>query len=125
MMMRDIFLVALGGAAGSAARYVVSRYVGATVVSAFPWPTFAVNVIGCLIIGMLSALVSSGTLTPPMKLLLVTGFCGGFTTFSTFAGENLSLMRAGSMLLAALYVGLSVACGIIAAYVGMRIVRCL
>ena len=122
-MIREILLVALGGAVGSAARYVVSRYVGETVASVFPWPTFAVNIVGCLIIGLLSTLVSAGTLTPAMKLILITGFCGGFTTFSTFANENLSLMRTGDMLVAALYIGLSMICGIIAAYVGMKIGR--
>ncbi len=71
----------------------------------------------------MSSLVSAGALTPTMKLLLITGFCGGFTTFSTFANENLSLMRTGDMLVAALYIGLSVICGIIAAYVGMKIGR--
>lgn len=122
-MMRDILFVAFGGAAGSAARYVLSRYIGEALCSGFPWPTFVVNVAGCLVIGVLSGLVSSDALPLSLRLLLITGFCGGFTTFSTFASENLMLLRAGNVLYTSLYIGASVTCGILAAYAGMRIVR--
>jgi CrcB protein len=115
-MIRNILLVALGGAFGSAGRYLVSRLME----SSFPWGTLTVNVVGSLLIGLLVGLVSRGAVSPEMKLLLVTGFCGGFTTFSTFANESFGMMRTGDMLLAALYIGGSVAMGIIAVWIGIN-----
>ena len=72
--------------------------------TSFPWGTFLVNIIGSLLIGFLVGFVSKGVLSPEMKLLLVTGFCGGFTTFSTFASESFGMMKAGDALQMALYV---------------------
>ena len=116
-MLRNIILVALGGAVGSVCRYLLSGINTAS----FPWGTFAVNILGSLLIGLLVGLVSKGVLSPEMKLLLVTGFCGGFTTFSTFANESFGMMKAGDALLIALYVGASVVVGILAVWLGMNI----
>jgi fluoride exporter len=88
--MMQFLLVALGGAAGAVLRY------GATLVlkpSVFPWATFAVNIAGCFIIGLLYGLASRQALLPAHWLLLATGFCGGFTTFSAFSYENLQLLQ--------------------------------
>ena len=74
-----------------------------------------------MIIGLLVGLVSKGIVSPEMKLLLVTGFCGGFTTFSTFANESFSMMKAGDALQMALYVGASVVIGILAVWAGMNL----
>ncbi len=115
--IRNILLVALGGAAGSVGRYLIAKCYEGT----FPWGTLTVNILGSLLIGFLMGLVGKGTLSPEMKLLLVTGFCGGFTTFSTFANESLSMMKVGSVLLMSLYVGISVALGILAVYLGTKI----
>jgi len=114
--IRNLLLVALGGAAGSVGRYLVSK----CFTGSFPWGTLTVNILGSLLIGFLMGMVAKGTLSPEMKLLLVTGFCGGFTTFSTFANESFSMLRTGNVLLMALYVGVSVALGIIAVYLGMQ-----
>ena len=114
-MIRNLILVALGGAIGSVCRYLLS---GMNMAS-WPWGTFAVNIIGSLIIGLMMGLVSKGVVSPEMKLLLVTGFCGGFTTFSTFANESFSMMKAGDVLQMALYVGASVVIGILAVWAGM------
>lgn len=116
MMFKNILLVALGGALGSVCRYLISRLWS----GGFPWGTLTVNVLGSLFIGLLVGLAGKGTLSPEMKLLLVTGFCGGFTTFSTFANESLGMMRAGDALVAALYVGGSVFLGIMAVWLGMN-----
>ena len=116
-MLYNIILVAIGGAIGSVCRYLVS---GLNVTS-FPWGTFTVNVLGSLIIGLAVGLVNRGIASPEMKLLLVTGFCGGFTTFSTFANESFSMMKAGDVLLTALYVGASVIIGILAVWGGMTL----
>lgn len=115
-MIRNLLLVALGGGVGSVLRYLLSG-----MNASFPWGTFAVNILGSLIIGLLVGLVSKGVLSAEMKLLLVTGFCGGFTTFSTFANESLGMMKAGDVLMMALYVGASVALGILAVWLGMMI----
>ena len=115
-MIRNLLLVALGGAGGSVLRYLLSN-----INTSFPWGTFAVNVLGSFLIGLLVGLMSKGVLSPEMKLLLVTGFCGGFTTFSTFANESFSMMKAGDVLLTALYVGASVIIGILAVWGGMML----
>ena len=115
-MIRDLLLVALGGAVGSVLRYLLSG-----INTTFPWGTFAVNILGSLLIGLLVGLVSKGILSPEMKLLMVTGFCGGFTTFSTFANESFGMMKAGDVLQMALYVGVSVVIGILAVWGGMAL----
>lgn len=115
-MIQNLLLVALGGAGGSVLRYLLSN-----INTSFPWGTFAVNVLGSFLIGLLVGLMSKGVLSPEMKLLLVTGFCGGFTTFSTFANESFSMMKAGDVLLTALYVGVSVIIGILAVWGGMTL----
>ena len=115
-MIRNFLLVALGGAGGSVLRYMLSN-----INTSFPWGTFAVNVLGSFLIGLLVGLMSKGVLSPEMKLLLVTGFCGGFTTFSTFANESFSMMKAGDALQMALYLAASVVIGILAVWLGMDV----
>ena len=92
--------VAIGGALGSVLRYFLSLVIpkSAGIAAGFPWPTFVANIFGCLCIGIFSGLfLKCGTLSPNLKLFLVTGFCGGFTTFSTFASENLALLQSGKI----------------------------
>ncbi len=120
-LFRNMLLVALGGGLGSVGRYLVSKYIQGS----FPWGTLTVNLLGSLLIGILVGMVAKGSLSPEMKLMLVTGFCGGFTTFSTFANESLSLLKTGNVLLMALYVGISVTAGILAAWLGMQLARSL
>ena len=113
-MIRNLLLVAFGGAIGSVLRYLLSG-----INTSFPWGTFVVNILGSLLIGLLVGLVSKGVLSPEMKLLMVTGFCGGFTTFSTFANESFGMMKAGDVLQMALYVSVSIVIGILAVWGGM------
>ncbi len=115
-MLGNILLVAAGGAVGSVCRYLLSS----VHVALFPWGTLTVNVLGSLLIGLLAGLSGRGILSPELKLLLVTGFCGGFTTFSTFANESFGMMKAGEVLTAAVYVGVSVSVGILAVWGGMH-----
>ena len=112
-----MLLVALGGAVGSVVRYLVGRMVE----SSFPWGTLLVNIVGSVVIGVLVGLVSRAVLSADMKLMLMTGFCGGLTTFSTFANESFSMMKAGNVALAAIYVAVSVALGIVGVWMGMRL----
>lgn len=119
-----ILLVGAGGFAGSVARFLSQQLISRYYPSSFPWGTFLVNVTGCFIIGLIYALSQKGNLvSPEMRLLLATGFCGGFTTFSSFAYENITLMRDGEMLYTFLYVASSIILGFLAAYVGVIIVK--
>lgn len=105
-MIRELIAVATGGAAGSMARYALSTLVAAgSAGCGFPLGTFAVNAAGSLLIGI----VLAAELPPAAVRLLAVGFCGGFTTFSTFSADTLRLLRAGSCSTAAAYAALSVA----------------
>ena len=112
-------LVGLGGFAGACARWGLGSAIlrGAERVG-FPYPTFVVNMLGCLAIGIAFELFDTNA---PMRLLVVVGFLGGFTTFSTFGLETLDLLRTGAVLTAALYVGLSATLGVVLVWIGMRI----
>jgi fluoride exporter len=100
-VLTKILAVAGGGALGSVLRYLVSLGAARTAGTGFPWGTLIVNVAGCLIAGVLFGLAEErAVFSPVVRLLLLTGFVGGFTTFSTFAVETVTLMRDGSLTLA-------------------------
>jgi len=104
---------------GSVFRYSASVLTEKYVRGGFPWATFCVNLVGCLAIGMMIGLLGKQpSANPDMKLLLVTGFCGGFTTFSTFALENVRMIQDGNGLSALLYIVLSVLLGGLAVWAG-------
>ena len=117
-MLKNVLLVALGGAVGSVARYLVSRAVQGTLLSAFPFGTI-------LVIGLVYGLADGdgAPVGADLKLLLTVGFCGGFTTFSTFMNETLTLARGGEALMSALYVGASVALGLLAVMAGFQLAK--
>lgn len=124
VMLKEFFIVGAGSFMGGGARFVVSKALQTLVAMPFPLGTFVVNITGCLLIGFFSALnYGGGYMTPATKLLLTTGFCGGFTTFSTFVNESASLGKDGSMLLMALYVGASVAVGFVCLLVGNSLAK--
>ncbi|MCC6348235.1 MAG: fluoride efflux transporter CrcB [Candidatus Eisenbacteria bacterium] len=122
--MRSALLVALGGALGSVLRWLVGGWVQSlTPSSTFPWGTFAVNAIGSFAIGALLGLALERALVPPaMRLLLVTGLLGGFTTFSSFSYETLQLARDGQWPAAVGYSLGSLVLGVAAAFVGWALV---
>jgi len=123
-MIRTLLLVGTGGFLGSISRYFVSRFVQNSIPSSFPYGTFFVNIAGCLLIGIIYGLSErSSLLTPGWRLFLAAGFCGGFTTFSTFANENLALLRDGEFFYFFLYTGLSVFLGISATFLGVLITK--
>ncbi|WP_279094693.1 fluoride efflux transporter CrcB [Alistipes finegoldii] len=117
-MIRELMAVGFGGAAGSIVRYLLSGGIlaGQTLLG-FPAGTFTVNAAGSLLISILLEATSSETL----GWLLIVGFCGGFTTFSTFSADTVRLLRAGCYNAAAIYVALSVAVCIVFAALGMWI----
>jgi fluoride exporter len=118
--------VALGGALGALTRYSVDRLIERRSVALFPWSTFTVNATGCLLIGVVVAALVDRHDTPAwLRLGLVMGFIGGYTTFSTYAQETLDLLEEGNPGLAALYALGSLAVGVFAVYAGMRIGRTL
>jgi fluoride exporter len=111
--------VAIGGAAGSVARYLLSGALQERTSSFFPVGTLAVNVSGCLAIGFLMRLVlDTGEFSPTLRALLTTGFCGGFTTFSAFAWETIGAAEEGAWRRAVAYAGGSVVLGIGAVWLG-------
>ena len=121
--MKELLLVCIGSFWGGGARYLVGRVVLPLMPVSFPWGTMIVNVIGCFLIGLLSGLSLAGQISSSTKLILVTGFCGGFTTFSTFMNENFLLERDGAIISAILYTLASLALGLIAVILGYQIVK--
>ena len=117
--MRELLLVAVGGAVGAMGRYGVGLWARARFGTDFPWGTFVVNVAGSLLLGFLMGLALSGRLDRHVRSVLATGFCGAFTTFSTFSFETLGMMREGKMLRAGANLGVSVALGLVAAMLGL------
>src|SRR3954470_23960600 len=119
--MKAMLLVALGGAFGSVARFKLSGLVLHHAIDwRFPAGTFAVNVAGCLIAGVLAALAEKHDFfQADLRLLLFTGFLGGFTTFSAFGLETMYLLKRGDVAIAGANVLLSVALGLVALWVGM------
>jgi CrcB protein len=121
--VKNLLLVGFGGFVGSAARYYLSGVVTqATTAARFPYGTMAVNLIGCFVIGLLSGLAEYRHLfDPPTRLLLFTGFLGGFTTFSAFAYETYFLGREGAWLWGAVNVASQVVVGLLLVWVGHRL----
>lgn len=123
-MLKDIFLVGIGSFLGGSARYVVTRVIQSCAVLAFPFGTFAVNILGCLLIGFFSGLhTGPGWMNPTTKLILTTGFCGGFTTFSTFMNESSILMKNNNALYLSVYIVASLAIGLLAVLLGYQLAK--
>ncbi|MEI6848368.1 MAG: fluoride efflux transporter CrcB [Chlorobiaceae bacterium] len=114
-----VTLVGTGGFLGSVSRYAVALIFN-PIAFVFPFTTFAVNILGSFLMGFLSELAVSTTIvSPETRLFLVTGFCGGFTTFSAYMFEHVSLMKDGQIVYATFYLAGSIIGGIIALYTGM------
>ncbi|MEV5878395.1 fluoride efflux transporter CrcB [Streptomyces sp. NPDC052101] len=118
-------LVIAGAVVGAPLRYLTDRAVQARHDSVFPWGTFVVNVVGCLVLGLLTGAASTGAAGTHLQLLLGTGLCGALTTYSTFSYETLRLTEAGSGLYAAVNVVASVAAGLTAAFAGVALAHVL
>ncbi len=123
-MIKEAFIIGAGGAVGSVLRYYSGQFISKNYPSQIPLGTLIVNLLGCLLIGILLGYFAKNQgLSNEWKLLLVTGFCGGYTTFSTFAAENISLIQNQQVSQAILYIGLSVLLGLAAVYFGIMISR--
>lgn len=122
-MLRTLILVGIGGAVGSVLRYLTAVLTNRLCSSDFPFATFAVNLAGCLLIGILLGFAEKyQVLNANLRNLLVTGFCGGYTTFSAFASENVNLLQQGHMLPAIVYMAGSILLGLFAVWLGFRLV---
>jgi CrcB protein len=121
--MQAWLLMALAGAIGTLCRYALGRWVLNMAGGTFPWGTFAVNMIGCLLIGVVAASIEKEALVSPMvRLVVIVGFLGGFTTFSSFALEGYSLWHTHDWLAAGGYVLLTNLTGLGAVWAGHRLV---
>jgi CrcB protein len=114
-------LVMAGAMAGAPLRYLTDRAVQARHDGVFPWGTFTVNVVGCLILGTLAGAATHGAASDSLRLLVGTGFCGALTTYSTFSYETVRLAEKGARFLAAANVVAGVAAGLGAAFLGAAV----
>jgi CrcB protein len=122
--VKNILLVGLGGGIGSIARYLTQRWFALNYASSFPWGTFVVNIAGCFLIGIFWGLsFRSFDSNESWKLFLMTGLCGGFTTFSAFTLEGIGLIREQKTALFFMYIGASVITGLLATYLGMQLTK--
>lgn len=124
-MKTNLILIGLGGALGSVARYLTTVYVSRQFATeSFPYGTLAVNIIGCLIIGIVYGMSERFQwFSPSLRLFLATGFCGGFTTFSAFAYENMRLLQQANFIGFAMYSIASFAVCTIAVFAGLLSVK--
>jgi|TARA_R100000544_G_C2215139_1_gene54173 CrcB protein len=121
--VKQLVLVFIGGGAGSMARYLLAK-VGNTSSTGIPYGTFAANIIGSFLIGLIMGwALKQDAISTNTTLLLATGFCGGFTTFSTFAYENQLLLKSGDFVSFAIYTIASFALGIAAVFIGIWLAK--
>ncbi len=122
-MMKNFLLVFIGGGFGSGLRYLIGKYLNSSL-GGFPIGTFTVNIIGSLLIGLiLGYAAKENSLSQNQVLLLATGFCGGFTTFSAFAHENFQLLKTGDIMQFSIYTIGSIVVGLIAVFIGIYIAK--
>lgn len=122
-MAKQLLLVFIGGGFGSVLRFIIGKFLNNTE-NGIPYGTFAANIIGSLLIGIILGMAAKNdTLTSNQTLLLATGFCGGFTTFSTFAYENHIFLKSGDFTSFAIYTIASFILGFLAVFFGMYLVK--
>ncbi|MBQ5726063.1 MAG: fluoride efflux transporter CrcB [Alistipes sp.] len=123
-MLKMMFFAGLGGFMGTCLRFLTGKMCHALAVTAFPWATFIVNMVGSFLIGLFLALAEkSGFVSPAMNVFLVTGFCGGLTTFSSFADDIYLMLEQRHWLLFVLYAGLTFVFGLIMVCLGRWVVK--
>lgn len=117
--MKELIYIFLGGGTGSVLRYWVQGLLHERIIPySFPWTTFTVNILGSFLIGLFYALAARLNLSAEARLLLTTGFCGGFTTFSTFSNDGLALLKSGFYGTFTAYTLISITLGLLATLAG-------
>lgn len=119
-MLKTILYIAFGGAIGSVLRFLISLFVAKFWQNHFPLATFLTNIVGCFLIGIFIGYLEKNNLTDSnLKWFLITGFCGGFTTFSAFGLENINLFQSNNSFLAFAYIASSIIAGLFAVWLGL------
>ncbi|QBZ98036.1 Putative fluoride ion transporter CrcB [Flavobacterium sangjuense] len=123
-MLKTMLYIAIGGAIGSVLRYLTTVLVSKFWSNQFPLATFITNVIGCFLIGLFIGILAKNNMTDSqLKWFLVTGFCGGYTTFSAFGMENFNLFQNNNSLIAFGYMALSILLGLFAVWLGLLLAK--
>jgi len=121
--MRLLLMIGLGSFIGGASRYLVTLAIQNKFLSTYPFGTFAVNVIGCFLIGIVYGLSEKGNVNVEWRLFLATGILGGFTTFSSFSNETVSMLRDAQYWQAFFYVASSIIIGLAATFGGISLIK--
>lgn len=121
--MKIVLLIGLGSFLGGISRYFLTIYINNRYLSNFPLGTLAVNVLGCFLIGLVYGLTEKGNLNAEWRIFLATGILGGFTTFSTFSHETVTLLRNEQYLYAFSNLGFSILLGLAATFAGIFIMK--
>ncbi|MEI6275182.1 MAG: fluoride efflux transporter CrcB [Prolixibacteraceae bacterium] len=123
-MLKTLLYIGAGSFIGGVARYLTARAVQNSMASSFPYGTMVVNLLGCLLIGLIFGISErTNLINDEWRIFLTVGFCGGFTTFSTFANENMTLLRDGNFFYFTLYTGLSIFLGLTAVFIGNALTK--
>lgn len=121
--MKLLLVVGVGSFIGGMSRYLVSLFVQNKFLSTFPYGTLVVNIAGCFLIGIVYALSEKGNVNAEWRLFLITGFLGGFTTFSSFSNETVSMLRDAQYWQALSYIGISIIVGLAATFGGISLIK--
>ncbi len=121
--MKILLAIGLGSFLGGISRYLLTLFIQNKILSTFPYGTLGVNIIGCFLIGIVYGLSARGNINVEWRLFLATGFLGGFTTFSSFSNETVSMLRDAQYWQAFSYVGLSVLVGLVATFGGISLIK--
>jgi len=121
--MKIILAIGIGSCIGGVCRYLLSQFIQNKVLSTFPYGTLGVNIVGCFLIGIVFGLSERGNFTMEWRLFLATGLLGGFTTFSSFSNETVSLLRDGQLWYAFTYIACSVVICLLATFTGISLVK--
>lgn len=121
--MKIILVIGIGSCIGGISRYLLSQFIQNKFLSAFPFGTLTVNILGCFLIGIIFGLSERGNFTMEWRLFLVTGLLGGFTTFSSFSNETVALLRDGQLWHAFTYIMCSVVIGLLATFIGISLIK--
>ena len=121
--MKILFAIGAGSFMGGIFRYLLSQFIQSKTLLVFPFGTLAVNIIGCFLIGLVFGLSERGNVSTEWRLFLATGILGGFTTFSAFSYETVSLLRDGQLWYAMAYIVSSVTIGVVATFIGISVIK--